>query len=186
MTFDPEAHPMLLKDCKQLMSPLAWTLPGRGSGGVTLMVDGAVHYGKAERDQRVSMCVCGWGWRWRHVCRGGWSERGSCYGNSRCWARCCSGNERWGWRMMTEWVAGARRGRLLGHLHSERHAAQELVPLVVVLEVGALHPALHRDLSVVVLLGQVQLDGHQGLHVVRLHRQTDRRMDKNLERDCWE
>lgn len=62
----------------------------------------------------------------------------------------------------------APRPLLLLHLDPEGDAAQELVPLVVVAQVGALHPALHRQLLVVLLLGEQQLHGHQGLHVVLL------------------
>ena len=57
---------------------------------------------------------------------------------------------------------------LLHHLDPEGDAAQELVPFVVVAQVGALHPALHRQLLVVVLLGEQQLHGHQRLHVILL------------------
>lgn len=57
MTFDPEAHPMLLKECKQLMSPLAWTLPGRGSGGVSLMLVQCIMGWLMET--KVYMCVVG-------------------------------------------------------------------------------------------------------------------------------
>lgn len=60
---------------------------------------------------------------------------------------------------------------LLFHdLHPEGDAAQELIPVVVVAEVGALDPALHGQLLVVVLFSQQQLDGHHGLHVIHLHR----------------
>lgn len=57
---------------------------------------------------------------------------------------------------------------LLHHLDPEGDAAQELVPFVVVAQVGALYPALHRQLLVVVLLGEQQLHSHQGLHVILL------------------
>lgn len=68
---------------------------------------------------------------------------------------------------------------LLGHRHPERDAAQELVAVIVVLQVGALHLTLYGDLSVVVLFGQQQLHGHQGLNVLRLQ---DRRRDTGMDR----
>lgn len=61
----------------------------------------------------------------------------------------------------------------LDHRNPEGDAAQELVPVVVVAEVGALDPALQRQLPVVVLLGEQQLDSHQGLHVILLHQWRD-------------
>lgn len=59
---------------------------------------------------------------------------------------------------------------LLDHLDPEGDAAQVLIPFVVVAQVRALYPALHRQLLVVVLLPQQQLHGHQGLQVIVLHR----------------
>lgn len=58
---------------------------------------------------------------------------------------------------------------LLKHLDSEGDAAQELIPLVVVAEVGSLHPALHYQFLVVVLLGEQQFHSHQRLNVILLH-----------------
>lgn len=65
---------------------------------------------------------------------------------------------------------------LLGDLDPEGDAAQVLIPFVVVAQVRALYPALHRQLLVVVLLPQQQLDGHQGLQVIVLHRGGDGRL----------
>lgn len=65
---------------------------------------------------------------------------------------------------------------LLHHLDPEGDAAQKLVPFVVVAQVGALYPALHRQLLVVVVLGEQQLYSHQGLHVILLHREGDRHL----------
>lgn len=59
---------------------------------------------------------------------------------------------------------------LLDHLDPEGDAAQVLIPFVVVAQVRAFYPALHLQLLVVVLLLQQQLDGHQRLQVVALHR----------------
>lgn len=55
---------------------------------------------------------------------------------------------------------------LLRNFDPEGDAAQELVPFVVVAEVGALYAALHGQLLVVVLLGEQQLHRHQRLHVI--------------------
>lgn len=74
------------------------------------------------------------------------------------------------------WAASASRSfdrpfaLLLHHLDPEGDAAQELISLVVVAEVGPLYPALHWQLLVVVLLVEQQLHSHQRLHVILLHR----------------
>lgn len=68
----------------------------------------------------------------------------------------------------------SRRGQpclwssLLHHFDPEGHATQELIPLIVVAEVGAVDPALHGQLLVVVFLGNQQLYSHQRLQVILL------------------
>lgn len=59
------------------------------------------------------------------------------------------------------------------HLDPEGDTAQELIPLVVVTEVRALHLALNRQFLVVVLFGEQQLHGHQGLNVGLLREERD-------------
>ena len=58
---------------------------------------------------------------------------------------------------------------LFDHLDPEGDSAQELISLVIVADVRALYPALHRQLLVVVLLGEQQLHSHQGLDVILLY-----------------
>lgn len=66
---------------------------------------------------------------------------------------------------------------LFSHQDPKGDAAKKLVTLVVVLEVGALYPALYNQLRVIVFLLQQQLYSNQRLNVTLLLVTTDRKTE---------